>query len=145
MFKKLKQKIKNKLKKQLDIEDLENNFNKYIHENCIKLKQRDIKMNDLKCKDEEQQNQINSLNTTLRNVVSVGANVESSQHFNKEGRSWAIICIEGNYNIVKFIDMKGNNYKEILNFLKQFECSRRVVDAPSLRMFEEEFIMFKED
>lgn len=80
---------------------------------------------------------INILHNTIKSVVSVGADVYPNE-MNRD-RSWAVICIEGNYNIVKFIDMHGTDYRYIMNFLKQFEGSRMVVDAPSPKYFESMF------
>jgi len=80
---------------------------------------------------------INILHNTIKSVVSVGADVYPNE-MNRD-RSWAVICIEGNYNIVKFIDMHGTDYRYILNFLKQFEGSRMVVDAPNPKYFESMF------
>lgn len=82
---------------------------------------------------------INILHNTIRNVVSVGADVVPNV-INGE-RSWAVVCIEGNYNIVKFIDLHGADYREILNYLKQYEGSRMVVDAPRFTYFEDAFKM----
>lgn len=72
------------------------------------------------------QKDIEVLQNTIQNVVSVGADVVPCSN----GRSWAVICIEGNCNVVKFIDLYGADYHYILEFLKQFEGSRMVVDAP---------------
>ena len=80
---------------------------------------------------------INILHNTIKSVVSVGADVYPNE-MNRD-RSWAVICIEGNYNIVKFIDMHGTDYRYIMNFLKQFEGSRMVVDAPNPKYFESMF------
>lgn len=81
---------------------------------------------------------IDILHNTIRNVVSVGADV---YHDRGSERSWAVICIEGNYNVVKFIDLHGADYREILNYLKRYEGSRMVVDAPRYLMFEDAFKM----
>ena len=80
---------------------------------------------------------INILHNTIKSVVSVGADIVPNAM--NGDRSWAVICIEGNYNIVKFIDMHGTDYRYILNFLKQFEGSRMVVDAPNSKYFESMF------
>ena len=81
---------------------------------------------------------INILQNTIRNVVSVGSDI---RHGQDHDRSWAVVCIEGNYNVVKFIDMHGADYRYILDFLKQFEGSRMVIDAPNPGYFENIFKM----
>lgn len=78
---------------------------------------------------------IDILHNTIRSVVSVGADV--IPHDNN--RSWAVVCIEGNYNVVKFVDLHGADYRRILDFLKQYEGSRMVIDAPNPRYFESMF------
>lgn len=82
---------------------------------------------------------IKILHNTIKNVVSVGADVVPNIVSGE--RSWAVVCIEGNYNIVKFIDLHGADYKYILDVLKQFEGSRMVVDAPRFTYFEDAFKM----
>jgi hypothetical protein len=82
---------------------------------------------------------IEILHSTIRNVVSVGADIVPNVITSE--RSWAVVCIEGNYNVVKFIDMHGADYRDILNFLKQYEGSRMVVDAPRFTYFEDAFKM----
>lgn len=87
---------------------------------------------------DEKGNQIEALNRTLQSVVSLGADVVRNEY--KHNGSWAVVCIEGKHNIVKFINLYGADYRYILDFLKQFECSRRVIDAPPGVMFEDKFV-----
>ena len=77
----------------------------------------------------------NIVKTTLRNVVSVGADIQRGN----DNRSWAVVCIEGNYNVVKFYDLYGQDFKTMLDFLKQFEGSRMCIDAPRDFMFKDDF------
>ena len=77
----------------------------------------------------------NIVKNTLRNVVSVGADIQRGN----DNRSWAVVCIEGNYNVVKFYDLHGQDYRTMLDFLKQFEGSRMCIDAPRECMFEDDF------
>jgi len=88
---------------------------------------------------DEKDNQIEALNRTLQSVVSLGADVVRNNEYKHSG-SWAVVCIEGKHNIVKFIDLYGADYRCMLEFLKQFECSRRVIDAPYKEMFVDSFI-----
>lgn len=77
----------------------------------------------------------NIVKNTLHNVVSVGADIGRGN----DNRSWAVVCIEGNYNVVKFYDLHGQDYRTMLDFLKQFEGSRMCIDAPRECMFENDF------
>lgn len=83
------------------------------------------------------QSDIETLHETIRNVVSVGVDMRPS-NLNNE-KSWAVVCIEGNFNVVKFIDLHGADYQEILRYLKRFEGSRMCVDAPGGHWFEQNF------
>lgn len=74
------------------------------------------------------------LENTLKNVVSVGADVTYDKN-----SSWAVVCIEGKCNVVKFFDLHGKYYDEMLRFLKQFESSRMCIDTPPTRMFKDAF------
>jgi hypothetical protein len=161
MFDKTKNKLKYKLMKWLEIEQLLYNLKGYIVQNnkdmfnhtmniknCEKLiddnwESTTRNFNELskKCINtySEQQEQINALNRTLQSVVSLGTDVVRPTEGSK---SWAVVCIEGRYNIVKFIDLQGQDYRHILDYLKQFECSRRVIDTPYKQMFEESFVWF---
>jgi len=80
---------------------------------------------------------IDILHSTIRNVVSVGADIVP--YVRDSNRSWAVICIEGKYNTVKFVDLYGQDYKDITQYLKRFEGSRMVTDAPPFNFFEGEF------
>lgn len=83
----------------------------------------------------ENKESIYILQNTVRNVVSVGTDIVPQI----DGRSWAVVCIEGNYNVVKFVDLHGADYRRILDFLKQYEGSRMVIDAPNPRIFDMDF------
>jgi hypothetical protein len=44
--------------------------------------------------------------------------------------SWAVICIHGKIDYVRFIDMRREDVMTITKFLKNFEYSNRVTDSP---------------
>jgi hypothetical protein len=143
---KLKDKIRHKLIKFLLIDEVEKHCIEetknvkreldkeilHLNSGCDNLFQS-IRQIDANVKNNKES--IDILHNTIRNVVSVGADVIPYEN----NRSWAVVCIEGNYNLVKFIDLHGADYRQILNFLKQYEGSRMVVDAPNPRYFESMF------
>ena len=47
--------------------------------------------------------------------------------------SWAVICIHGKVDYVKFIDMRQEDVRSIVGFLKNFEYSNRITDSPLYR------------
>lgn len=67
------------------------------------------------------QNQIHNINKTY----SIGVDIDNRDH-----RNWAVLCIEGKPNYVKFVDLSRSDVREVQRFLKQFEGSGRMVDAP---------------
>ena len=44
--------------------------------------------------------------------------------------SWAVICIHGKVDYVRFIDMRQEDVRTIVKFLKNFEYSNRITDSP---------------
>lgn len=49
----------------------------------------------------------------------------------KEEHSWAVICIAGRPEYIRFIPLKDrHDAKMIIDFLKQFQYSKYIVDSP---------------
>lgn len=118
----------------------EHNCNEFIKLTKRLHKKEEERKMSFSCIDKqliELQQDVGILHDTLRSVVSVGVDIVPNNMGND--RSWAVICIEGNYNVVKFIDMHGSDYYEILRYLKRFEGSRMCIDAPRGKWFEKEF------
>lgn len=44
--------------------------------------------------------------------------------------SWAVVCIHGKVDYVRFIDMRQEDVMTIVKFLKSFEYSNRITDSP---------------
>ena len=44
--------------------------------------------------------------------------------------SWAVICIAGKPEYVKFMPLNNRDAHDVLNFLKQFQYSKHVIDSP---------------
>lgn len=62
----------------------------------------------------------------MNSITDVGVDVG----FHSEDHSWAVVCIQGRPEYVKFIPLEHRDAVDILRFLKQFEYSNRVVDSP---------------
>lgn len=117
---KIKQWIKNKLIKFLNIDGLVELLDKHIDNNDNSFK--DIRslvydLNDRTLKKVQQdishfQQSVNTLHNTVENVVHIGTEV----NYNCSEKSWAVICIEGKINVVKFIDLDRKYIIEILDF-----------------------------
>lgn len=77
------------------------------------------------------QQSVNTLHSTIENVVHIGTDVYQETR----GHSWAVVCIEGKMNIVKFVDLDRKDGRYVLDFLKQFEAGRHCIDTPYKEMF----------
>jgi uncharacterized protein YebE (UPF0316 family) len=88
--------------------------------------------NDLKQDISHFQESVNVLHNTVENVVHIGTDVRRNGY---DGHSWAVVCVEGKMNIVKFMDLDRKNAREILDFLKHFEAGRHCIDTPYKEMF----------
>ncbi|MNJ64409.1 hypothetical protein D3C77_603570 [compost metagenome] len=126
IIERLKRKLKKQLREFLEVDTLES-----------KLKQQDINMAngfskhiDLISSQREWLNthglKITSLQNTISNVVSVGSDITPYG----EGNSWAVVCIEGKYSVVKFFDLSHRDGREMLRLLRGFEGGRYVNDTP---------------
>ena len=132
---KLKDKIRTKLAQFLLLDDMqEHNLSEIERlESLIKLEKITREGTDRLLKENVEVTSI--LQNTIRNVVSVGADIYPYDR----NRSWAVVCVEGNPNIVKFVDLSRQETRYVMDFLKQFEGSRMCVDAFPTRMFEDSF------
>lgn len=61
---------------------------------------------------------------TLEKLVKIGVDIH------QKSPSWAVVCIEGHPEYIKFYGADTNTIKEIKNFLKQFNNSDTIIDAP---------------
>jgi hypothetical protein len=125
---KLKNWLRFKLVEFLGIDRLTNILDKHIDNNDNTFRELRYLIKNLNNDVSHFQESVNILHKTVENVVSIG--VDADVIPNDKSHSWAVVCIEGNYNVVKFVDLRGQYARDILHFLKQFESSRYVVDAP---------------
>lgn len=80
-----------------------------------------------KNKYEDSSQSMNQFRNFLESILDVGVDV---CYFPQE-YSWAVVCIKGKPEYVKFIPFhQHRDAKEVLDFLKQFQYSNKVVDSP---------------
>lgn len=61
----------------------------------------------------------------INSMIDVGTDVGFySDH------SWAVVCIKGHPEYVSFIPLSHRDAHEVLEFLKRFRYSNRVIDSP---------------
>jgi len=138
---KLKNWIRSKLIEYLGINDLVNLFDKHIDNNDNAFRELTNTIYNLNNSTRREltndishfQESVNVLHNTVENVVHIGTDV--TRHPSSVNKSWAVVCIEGKINIVKFVDLDRNNAREILDFLKHFEAGRHCIDTPYKEMF----------
>jgi len=138
-MKKIKNWLRNKLSKFLGIDDIISLIDKHIDHNdktFTALKEFTYNLNystrnDLKKDISHFQESVNVLHNTVENVVHIGTDI----HRENTGHSWAVVCVEGKMNIVKFVDLDRKDAREVMNFLKSFEAGRHCIDTPYKEMF----------
>ena len=62
----------------------------------------------------------------VNSLMDVGIDIELYPN----DYSWAVVCIKGRPEYVKFIPLNHKDARDIMIFLKHFEYSSRVVDSP---------------
>ena len=114
---KIKEKIKEWLfsSEMLRIKQLE----KQIEESTSRLRSASIQL----CNSEKE---IEECRRLLTQFVDMGVDVD----FHSDDHSWAVICIAGKPEYVKFMPLAHKDAKCVLDFLKQFQYSRQVIDSP---------------
>lgn len=123
-MKTLKEKIRKWLLEilQSDIDALKNE----IDESNTTLKIAQSNCNDAtrQLKISTQQNE--EMKRMYNQIIDVAVDVG----FHDENHSWAVVCVEGRPEYVKFIPLSGADARTVMNFLRQFQYSRLIVDSP---------------
>ena len=65
-----------------------------------------------------------------RRLVTQFIDVGVDVGFHSDVHSWAVICIAGKPEYVKFLPLETRDARDVLRFLKQFEYSRQIIDSP---------------
>lgn len=114
---KIKEKIKEWLfsSEMLRIKQLE----KQIEESTNRLRLASIQLGN-------SEKEIEECRRLLTQFVDMGVDVG----FYSDDHSWAVICIAGKSEYVKFMPLAHKDAKCVLDFLKQFQYSSQVIDSP---------------
>lgn len=126
MIEKIKNKIRSKLRMFLGIDVFEENYQSHRVWNDSRVLSLERMSNLHGGRLSKHDKEIEALHNTVSNVVSIG--VDHVPH--DRGSSWAVVCIEGKYNVVKFVPLHKSDVNHMLDFLKQFEAGRHVIDTP---------------
>lgn len=95
----------------------------WLREEVFKEELSSIKFMKLQCKNTL--NEVNEMKSLHQRITNVGVDVD---YHGKN--SWAVVCIDGHPEYVKFVDLKESEARDIENFLRRFERSNIVVDSP---------------
>lgn len=95
----------------------------WLREEVFKEDIDSIKSMKLQC--ENTLNEVNKIKSLYQQITNVGVDVD---YYGKN--SWAVICIDGHPEYVKFVDLKESEARDIENFLRRFERSNIVIDSP---------------
>lgn len=137
---KIKSWLHYKLIKFLGIDELTNLFDKHIDNNENSFRElnnlsyslNNNTRNELKRDISHCQESVNVIHNTIENVVHIGTDIH---HYNNRDHSWAVVCIEGKMNIVKFVDLGRQDARGISEYLKHFEAGRHCIDTPYKEIF----------
>ena len=75
-----------------------------------------------------------------RKFMNSICDVSTDVGFRSSDHSWAVICVHGKIDYVKFVDMSQRDIQDIAYFLKKFEYSNRVTDSPIYKGIFEDII-----
>lgn len=127
--------IKDKLKRWLLSEELNKLDNLQYYYNALyketfecnsKLRDSERKLHNAFLELKEAHRVCDNLQIMLNEITDVGVDVG----LYGEEHSWAVICIAGKPEYVKFIPLSHADARTVLDFLKNFRYSRTVIDSP---------------
>ena len=114
-------KLKEKLKEWLFASEMQQiqSMEKSLEDTIYKFRLASIQLDNA-------EKELNECRKLLTQFCDVGVDVgfSSSEH------SWAVICLAGKPEYVKFLPLNGSNAKEVISFLKRFQDSHRIIDSP---------------
>lgn len=110
----LKEKIKQWLVKEV------------LKEEIQKLNQAQACYNRASCLCEESLENNREMQKMFNEITDVAVDVG----FTNKEHSWAVVCIAGKPEYVKFIPLSGANARTVIEFLKNFQYSKHIIDSP---------------
>lgn len=118
---KLKEKLRNKLKKWLFADEIQriNSIEKTVEDAVHRIRIASVQLDSA-------EKEVEECRKLLTQFVDIGVDVG----FHTEDHSWAVICIAGHPEYVKFLPLETRDARGVLDFLKQFQYSRQVIDSP---------------
>lgn len=75
---------------------------------------------------EDSQKELEECRKLLNQICDVGVDVG----IRGEEHSWAVVCVAGRPEYVKFVPLNRGDARQVMDFLKRFQYSRHVIDSP---------------
>lgn len=121
---KLKEKLKNWLfKEELNaIKVIKENYDKHI----LSLERAKALTDEAREQHRKSHDLLTDCHKFMNSICDVGTDIG----FRSTDHSWAVICIHGKMDYVKFVDMHQSDIRTIVSFLKNFKHSNMVTDSP---------------
>lgn len=121
-------KLKEKLKNWLFADEIKriNSIERTIEDSVHRFRMASVQLGDAENQLHSAEKEIEECRRLITQLVDIGVDVG----FHSEDHSWAVICIEGHPEYVKFLPLTHRDARGVLDFLKQFQYSRQVIDSP---------------
>lgn len=121
---KLKEKLKHWLFKEeiKELAELKKNYEKYM----ISFEKAKALADEARDEHRKSHYLLTECRKLMNSICDVGTDIG----FKDTDHSWAVICIHGKMDYVKFVDMSQRDIRSIADFLKNFEYSNRIIDSP---------------
>lgn len=68
--------------------------------------------------------EVDEMKLLYQSITNVGVDIDYNRH------SWAVICIDGRPEYVKFVDLTGAEARDIKSFINRFNKKKVIVDSP---------------
>lgn len=145
----LKEKLKNWLFKEglNEIENINNRLQaaekelRVIEETYDECLRRVAQAHNTLCEEIDAHHKSHTLLEDCRKFMNSICDIGTDVGFNSDDHSWAVICVHGKMDYVKFVDMSHRDVMEISHFLKRFEHSNRATDSPLHKNIIEDMIV----
>ena len=121
-------KLKEKLKNWLFADEIQRikHIERTINDSVHRFRMASVQLGDAENQLHNAEKEVEECRKLLTQLVDIGVDVG----FHTEEHSWAVICIAGHPEYVKFLPLTHRDARGILDFLKQFQYSRQVIDSP---------------
>lgn len=97
-----------------------------LKEEIQKLNQAQACYNRASCLCEESLENNREMQKMFNEITDVAVDV----NMGRNEHSWAVVCIAGKPEYVKFIPLNRNDVRSVIDFLNQFQYSKHIVDSP---------------